>query len=116
MSKNTAGSNRSHPLESRAIRFYLWLMLGAVFIVQAFGVWGLCVRGQQLCDFGRFYYAVAAWSTRGADLFQPNFATPKVIDGQTFEMQNVASPGVAPGGLAVDVPLASGRIHALGGV
>src|SRR4026208_514448 len=84
--------SRAHPLESRAIRVYLWVMLGAVATVQAFGVWRICLLEQQLCDFGRFYYAAANWRTGAFDLFQPNFATPTVMNGQTFEMLNVASP------------------------
>src|SRR5687767_14880779 len=83
--------DKSHPLASSGIRAYVWVMLAAVLAVQSAGVWALCVSEQQLCDFGRFYYAVLAWR-EGGGLYQPNLATSKVINGRPFEMMNVASP------------------------
>jgi hypothetical protein len=56
------------------------------------GVWGLCVRDQQLCDFGHFYYAAADWRTHDRSLYEANFASSVVIDGQPFDLRNVASP------------------------
>src|SRR5580765_7466136 len=82
----------SHPLSSRAIRIYVWILLSAFLVVQAAAVWAIHVRTGQLSDFGRFYYAVDAWRSGAGGLYQPNFATPIVIEGQTFEMTNVASP------------------------
>lgn len=88
----TTRAPRPHPLASRAIRVLLWSIVIALIGVQAYGVHGLCVRDGQLCDFGHFYYAAADWRTGNGGLYEPNVASPRVINGQQFELTNVASP------------------------
>ena len=82
----------AHPLASRRFRVCLWIVFAVIVAVQVRGVWSLCVHGQQLCDFGHFYYAAAAWRTGDASLYAPNLASSVVIDGRQFELRNVASP------------------------
>src|SRR5688572_21979102 len=88
--KTTSRSSR-HPLASRWMQAYVWLMVGAVCLVQARGVVRTCISTGQLCDFGRFYYATLAWRG-GGDLYAPNPATPAKIRDTTLHMPNVASP------------------------
>ena len=88
----TTRAPRPHPLASRRIRVLLWSIVIALIGVQAYGVRGLCVQDQQLCDFGHFYYAAADWRTGSGGLYEPNVASPRVINGQQFELTNVASP------------------------
>ena len=88
----TTRAPRSHPLASRGIRLVLWIIVTALVGVQSFGVWGMCVQDRQLCDFGHFYYAAAEWRNGDAGLYERNLASPRVVDGQQFELRNVASP------------------------
>ena len=83
---------QSHRLGTRRIRVTLWIIIAALIGVQSVGVWGMCVQDRQLCDFGHFYYAAAAWRGGNAGLYDANLASPRVVEGQQFELRNVASP------------------------